>query len=543
MIHIKRDIRDIQRFRHIVSVLVKHGFGYYMNQIDVKEKLGFKTIKTKKPTKSEFPKKLKSAFEELGGAFIKLGQLFSLRPDLIPKEICEEFRSMQDSVPAFEYKEVKKILKTELKKNAFLDFEKKPIAAASIGQVHIASLKSGKKVVVKVQRPNIRNQIESDIDILYFIAKLIEKYFDPKLIKPTVIVKEFEEYTQKELDYQHEARNIEVIRKNFEGTKTKIPKVYWDYSTKKVLVLEYIRGEKLSDAKKLKDPHIVSKNICNAMYKQLFIDGVFHADPHPGNIIIMKSNNIAFIDFGIVGYITENIKEKITDMFIAAVDKDISGIADSMVQLGVVKRSVNREELKQDIIENFSEYYNMSLKEISISEIFHKVIYITKKHKIKLPKNFVLLSKSAITTESVVQGIDPKFNPVEEARPFVKKLIERRYDPARLLKKLRSNMIKITNFATKIPDISEEVIDGIYKGDRAIKMIHKDINQMTSEMDKSSNRIAIALIITALIIGSSFMVQVHQRLVWGIPIISFIGFVTALILCIFLLISMWREKT
>lgn len=549
MLNVKREIRDIKRFKEIIDVLITHGFGYYLHKIDLKERLGFSKIRKEKvpsqKEKNQYPKKMRQSFEQLGGAFIKLGQLISLRPDLIPERYYEEFMKMQDEVPSFPYEEVKGIISSELKQpisKIFSEFEKEPIAAASIGQVHLARLKTGEQVVVKIQRPSIRQQMESDIDIFHFIARLIEKYINPQLINLTMVVREFEYYTQKELDYLNEAHNVENIRKNFKSGPIKIPKVYWDHTTSRILVLEYIKGKKLSQIKKISNRRIVSTNIANGIFKQIFEDGVFHADPHPGNIIVLPKGNIAFIDFGIVGYITESMREKVTNLFIAAVQKDISGMGEGMMSLGVVGRDVNREELNHDIINNFGGFYSMSLKEIKISDIFHRIITISKKHGIQLPKNFVLLSKCSITIESVLEQVDPEFNPVDNAKPFVQKLIAKRYNPTRLFKELRASSTKLARFITKVPDITEEVLDGIYKGDKAIKLVHDDVRVLTQELDRSSNRIANSMIITALIIASAFTYPLPQNKIFGIPFFPLIGLTFSGLLGLMLVGSILGEK-
>ncbi|MBU0758448.1 MAG: hypothetical protein KKF44_10350 [Nanoarchaeota archaeon] len=549
MLNFKKEVRDIKRLQHISSVFLKNGFGYYVQKINSKEDIWPKKFSKKnEPEKdTEFPKKLVRSFEELGGAFIKLGQLLSLRPDIIPERYTNEFRKLQDNVTPFPFNSVKEIVENDLKnplKNIFLNFDEKPLAAASIGQAHKATLKNKKKVIVKVQRPGIINKIESDIDIMFFLARLIEKHFHPNLIKPTLIIKEFEEYTKKELDYLNEAKNIDRVFKNTRDDGTRIPKVYFEHSSRRVLVMEYIEGTLLTNSLKISvsNKKIIAKTYLNAIYKEIFIDGFFHADPHPGNVIVVGKNNVSLIDFGICGYINPELKDKLVDLFSAIVEKDIDGITDSLLKIGCVKDYSNRDRLNQDLSENFSKYYNMELSKISLSEALRNVLDITKKNRVNMPASLILLAKCAITSESVVMELDPSFNPVVHAKPFVERLVMKRYSPKRLITDFKKNSLKFKNFIFRVPQLSEEMMDGLEKADRSIEKIHKDMHLLTSEMDKSSNRVSISLIITALLISSSFMMSFDRYTLFGFPLFSLFGFSLSILLGVMIVISVLKEK-
>ncbi|MBD3204634.1 hypothetical protein GF327_10165 [Candidatus Woesearchaeota archaeon] len=549
---LKKEVRDIKRLKRIINVFIESGFGYYFHRINLHEKILKKFSHPEKPTlkqKQDFPDKLRNSFEELGGAFIKFGQILSLRPDLVPKKYCDELSKLQDQVSLFSYDAVQKIIESELKKpvyRLFDSFNKEPIAAASIGQVHLAKLKNGKKVVVKVQRPNIKQEFESDIDLMYFIAKLIEKHYSTKIVNPSLIVKEFEEYTKKELDYMHEAQNLFTAYNNFKKTQIKIPEIVWDLTTSKVLTMEYIPGKKLNKIKTLdkQDKKILSKKITKGIYKMVFIDGFFHADPHPGNILILKDNKISFIDFGITGYINPQLKEKLTDLFIAATNKNLKKITELFLELGRAdKNSIDKSNLTNDIRETFSIYYNQPLNHVKISVLLEKMISLSKKYDLKLSSNLILLSKCIITTESVVINLDPEFNPIQSAKPFVKKLIYRKYFPKRIFKEFVDQFPKIKNFIFKVPDMAQDMITGISSGEKAIENLHQDMNNLRIEMDRSSNRVSLALIITGLIIGSSFMMGYEQQRFFDIPVFSFFGFIVSFLLLLVLMVLVIREKS
>ncbi|MFH0874455.1 MAG: AarF/UbiB family protein [archaeon] len=553
MLEILKDIRDIKRFNHIVSVFAKNGFGKIIHHIDSSEKIIDKaSLKEIKPhiEKHDFfsPKSLKDSFEELGGAFIKLGQLLSLREDLIPKEYAEELRVLQDNVAPFSYSEAKKIIEAELHaslEDLFLYFEKKPLAAASIGQVHLAELKNNKRVVVKVQRPGIYDEFQSDIDILYFISEMIEKYITSSVVSPTLIVKEFEEYTKKELDYTYEAKNIDIFHKNsLDQADVVMPSVYWDYVTSKVLVMDYINGVKLKDAMNSKelDRKNAAKKYVNAIYKQVFYDGLFHADPHPGNVIIVNREKIAFIDFGIVGYLDPDLRDNLIDLFYSLIKRNSAGIADSIVRIGMAKHGVNKKKLASDIHQTFSNYYGIPLRELKISSAFKDIIHVSEKHHIKLPTSLMLLSKCTLTTESVVGMLDPSFNPLESAKPFIEELIKKKYSPKNIALDIKNHAIKLKNFILRMPDLSDEITSGLERGEYALEVLHRDMNEMTVELDRSSNRIAMSLLITALLIASSLAINLPEPKILGIPLVPFIGYCIAFLLCLMLLFSIHGEK-
>ena len=302
----RRAYRDAKRVKDVVNILLKQGLGYSIEKMNLKSHLTFgkKTKDVSKRVSTQV--KLRKAMEELGGTFIKFGQLLSIRPDLIPESYCEEFAKLQDNVRPFPYEQVKDVIEKDFKKpihKVFIHFEKTPIAAASVGQVHMAKLRTGETVAVKVQRPNINQIFESDIDILYYIANLAEKHIpELKDYNPVAIVNEFENYTKRELDYNLEGKNIDVFYKNFVGSKTiKIPRVFLSYTSKRVLTMEYIDGININKYKATKEEKKkIIKNLLSCFMKQILEDGFFHADPHPGNIFILKDHRIELLDFGIV---------------------------------------------------------------------------------------------------------------------------------------------------------------------------------------------------------------------------------------------------
>lgn len=549
---LKKEVTDIRRLKQILNVLFKYGFGYLLK--GTKLKLGLaphkKAMKHKFKKKEGNPQRLRIAFEELGGTFIKLGQLLSLRPDLIPKEYSEEFAKLQDSVRPFPFGKVKKIVEHELGKplnEVFSKFEQKPVAAASIGQVHKAKLINGQLVAVKVKRPGVNQLFHSDIHLLYYIAKQIKKHISPELVDPIQIVKEFQKYTIRELDYVREAKNIKKFYDNFAKDRTtKIPEVYWDYTTHNVLTMEYIKGIKISNVKTLDrygyNKVLIAKNLANSVLKQVFIDGFFHADPHPANVFVLKGNKIALLDFGITGFLVGSLREDSTDLFVGLINGDVDFVAECLVSLGFIDEPINMESLKEDLVDHLSQYRDTSLKYVNLSDLFHNLIRIAKENKIRLPVNFILLGKSIVTVESTCVLLHPDFNLLETAKPFVKKLQKRKTSPKFLMQRTLAYSQKMRRMLSRLPEQSEQFLFEIRDADRTMRAIDQDMRTLTKEMSRASNHFFLGIIVVGLVIGGAMLVKFDDRFFLGIPIYTFMYLSLAGVIMFFLLISNVMHK-
>ena len=339
-------IRSFSRLRQIVNILFTYGFEEIVDELRFRSHLPFeKQISKKKSKKSRSTHavRLRKAMEEAGGAFVKLAQMLSLRSDLIPQEYCDEFAKLQDSVKPFAFSKVKKIIEEDFGKpinKVFMEFEKEPIAAASVGQVHKARLKSGQWVAVKIQRPDIKKIFKSDVDILYYLAEQAEERIENlRRFKPRRIVQEFENYTKKELDFKLEAKNIDIFFKKYKYSHYfKIPRVYWEQSSSRVVTMTFIDGKKISEMKKLdeKDKKRLTLLVYRSFIDQVFNMHIFHADPHPGNIFLMDNKKIAFLDFGIVGRISPDLAMSVEMMLIGLVKGDLDMLAQSFLDIGVI---------------------------------------------------------------------------------------------------------------------------------------------------------------------------------------------------------------
>jgi len=554
MFHIIKEVRDIRRFNEILKVLFEEGFDFLLVRAGLSASIPLtKKIKSRLKEKKELKPEvmLRRTLERLGPTFIKFGQLLSVRPDLIPKEYVKELEKLQDKVQPFSYSEAKEIIEKEFGKSPdqlFLNFEATPIASASISQVYKATLKSGQKAAIKIQRPRVKEIMQTDIEIMEYIAKILEDNFEHiRRFKPSKIVKEFGDWTEKELDFRLEARNAKRFYINFKGSKTvHIPKIYDDLTSDKVLTMEFIEGIELHNLKEIKRKRInfrqVIKNGFEAIMTQVFVHGIFHADPHPGNIIVRKDNSVAFVDFGIVGYFDDRLKSKCIDMLYGIVEQDEELIMDTLVGMGL-EADADFEQIKSDIGLIIQPLQNTSIKDIKISKVIEELLDIGLKHKIKIPASFVLFGKTIITIEGVALEYDPDFKLVEMSKPFIEKIIAKRSNPLYIWKKFVHDMHKYRKFAEEFPEKAERALDKIQKGTIKVDLNDTDIKKLALEIDRSSNRVAYGLLIAALLITSSILIHVEKGpTIIGIPLLAFFSFFFASMFLIVLIFSILRER-
>ena len=552
---LKRRYKNINRLREITTILIKYGFDYFVKQLGLANLIskGEKILKLKpsKIAQLSLPVRVRLALEELGPTFIKLGQILSTRPDLIPSDYIEELQKLQDEVPPFAYEQVEKAIKRELGADVseiFKLFEQIPFAAASLGQVHQAILKDGEKVVVKVQRPDIEKIIETDLDILFHLARLTEKHIpDSRLYDPVGIVEEFAKVIRLELDYGTEGRNAERFKKNFEGEEIiYTPKIYWEFSSKRILTMELIEGIKINALEELDkagyDRKKIAENGARAFMKQILIDGFFHADPHPGNMLVMKGEIIGFMDFGMMGRLDEETREKGVDLFIALMERNPDKIINEMLDLGIAPPEIDTRSLKIDIKEMIDRYYNKPLKEIRLGELINQLVEISTKYQIKMPAEFTLLGRSLLTIEGIGLELDPDFNLAEKAKPYVKEIILERKSPQRLFVKFLNDLNELYNLIILIPRQLNKTLKKMEKGTFKLEFQHRGLENLISALDKAANRIAYSLILAAIIIGSSLIMQTDKGPHFmGFPVIGVLGFLIAAILGLGLVIIIIRS--
>lgn len=525
--------KTLQRFKQIVGVLTRYGFGYVIN--------------SKLKNNSASPRNLRLAFEELGPTFIKIGQVLSTRPDILPSEYIEELQKLQDNTLYVQYDEIKKLLCEEFGKNIednFLEFDKTPMASASVAQAHKATLKNGKKVIVKVQRPNIRESMEIDISILKKILKLTRAKFQASLIDPDKALDEIYQSTKKELDFNSEAHSIEKFsRLNKKVTYIGVPEIIWDFTSEKVITMEYIDGIKITDTETLKSHGYnlddIGKKLALSYVKQIFEDGFFHGDPHPGNLLVMNEK-IYYIDFGIMGSFNHSIKAALNDIIFGIVYKDIDKIINSLISISVGSGRINRNKLYEDIDYLLASYLSRPLESIRISQVLDDIFYATKSNNIQLPGDLILLIRGLIILEGVVAKISPNIKILDIAASYMKS-----HNKFHLIPSFDELLLNTFLFArdtmqlpSKIIKLSNSLLDGRLK----VQLEHKNISKPAQDLNKAINRLVFALIVSSLIIGSSLIINANAGpKIYGISLMGLLGFLVAAFMGFWLLISIMKS--
>ncbi|MGD0883526.1 MAG: AarF/UbiB family protein [Thermodesulfovibrionales bacterium] len=557
---ITRTYRSAKRLQQVVNVLLKHGFGRIIDQIHLGRYVPFrKRLRSfgqwpavKGPS---VPERLRIAFTELGPSFIKLAQILSSRPDLITVSYANEFKKLQDEVPPFSSEDAKRIIEEEIRMSAdkvFLHFEDTPVAAASVAQVHHATLSDGTDVIVKVQRPGIEEQIETDINILSALARLLDRYVpESRFFNPIGIVDEFSKTITKELDFVNESRNCARFRRNFEHNPgIYIPRVYPEFVTKKVLVMERIGGVRIDDMAGISalglDKKTIAKTGIDAYYKMILEDGFFHGDPHPGNIFVMPSGVISFVDFGIVGYVSPELMETLANTFLALIHKDFDKLIDHYIELGYVPEYIDperfRREFKADMIAFLEPIYGLTLQEMDFAKYLDAITHLALKHKMKIPSDLLLINKALLILQNIGRELDPAFDFVSAAEPYAMRLTRQRYSLSKLYEKAGKDVMDVSDFVFLLPKQMKQIIRKVLRDDIHIKLTLSGLDKFITDMDRSSNRIAFGMIISASLISSAIMHGTGAGpQIFGISILGMISFAFAFLLGIWLIISIIRS--
>ncbi len=561
MIHPFRKInltyRNLQRLRGIVIIFMRHGLYGIMERvhlhllIPIHRRIRKKRISEKAEVLS-VPERLRLAFEQLGPTFIKLGQLIASRPDLVPEDIYGEFKKLLDEVPPFPYEEVKRLVEAELKaplSEIYGDFEKRPMAAASIAQVHRAALRDGTPVVVKIQRPHIERIIDTDIELMYIMAKLLDRYVpETRIYDPVGIVDEFSRAIRKELDFTLEASNMVKISQNFRGDgRVVIPKVFWDYTTSKVLTIERIDGTRIDDLETLEkrgiDCRKVALLLTDVFFMQIFRYGLFHGDLHAGNIFVIEEDRLGFVDFGIVGRVSEDMLDRLAKVFMAVVKGDYRIVVDTYLEMGLVPEQTDIEALKRDYRDLLDTYLSKPLKEAKLGELLMDYTKIASHYKIKLPTDLVLLDKCILELEGLVRQLNPDLNTLEVAERYAGELMKMRYSPSRMAREVMDVAYDLDKTAKVLPGQLRQLMKKMINDKFTIDFVHIGLENLIDEIDRSSNRLSLGLIISALIIGSSLIMMTGQGpFFMGFPVLGFVGFVTAGVLGLLLAIVIIRSR-
>ncbi len=473
--------RNLGRLSEIAQVAVRHGFGYVVDG----RKGGDPAIEG-----TARGRHLREMLDELGPTFVKFGQLLSTRPDVVPPDIISELRSLQDDVRGFPYADVERTIQEELGQpieRLFTDFEEVPLAAASIGQVHRATLPNGRKVVVKVQRPNAPRQIEADLSLMYQAARLAkERIRALDFIDTKDLVDEFGRSIRQELDYRLEARNADSFHKDFAGhPHVSIPRVYWTYTRSRVLTLEELEGVQLADLDLERWPldqrRRLAYLITEAWMTMIFRNGFFHGDPHPANILVLSPDRVGLVDFGLTGKLTDDDMSKLTRLFIDAASENVELLPKRLSDLGVRYPKENEEQFVAELRELYYRYYGASLQEIDPIQVIREGFSLIYRMNLRLPTRFVMLDKAIATLGSVGIELYPDFNVFEVARPYARDLMLERFTPRRIASRARREGWRLTQMAADLPYQIHDTLEQVRDGQIEVGFVHKGLDDSARE--------------------------------------------------------------
>jgi ubiquinone biosynthesis protein len=523
-------VRDLDRLRQIIAVLVRHGFGEILMRTPLAS-----LVSGNAESKGTLGERARLVIQDLGPSFVKLGQIVSTRPDLFSADFIIELKKLQDRVPAVPYEDIKKQVEGELGltlEEAFVSFDAMPLASASVGQVHRAKLKGEdgivRDVVAKVQRPMIRQLIERDVELLYILAQAIERAIpESRLYAPVKMVEEFDRAIMAELDFSLEADHAVRFAKNFEGeANVRFPKIHRQVSGKRVLVMEFFDGKKVYDAvDQAFDPDKITRAMLGIIIKSIFEDGFFHADPHPGNILILGQPDapvIGLIDLGLVGRLTPQLRDKTVDLLVACIQEDHRGIADALLAIGTPTRKVDRRAFEAEVARLSEKYLNKQLRDIELSALLRDFVDGAQKYGIEIPPDFMMVGKAVATIEGVGKEIAPHFDLYEEMKPYFLRLMAQRYAPERMLPELMRSLSRISGAATDFPEQAQEILEDLRKGRLEIRTRNPE---GAMPYDVLGRRLYSGLVVSGLMIGSANLFAANSiwlgglffafGLVWG----------------------------
>ncbi|HEY6750693.1 MAG TPA: AarF/ABC1/UbiB kinase family protein [Rubrobacteraceae bacterium] len=541
---------NIVRFSQIGRVLVRHGFGFVFDvRRNRRERRGVEELLA-----PNFAGRLRRTLDDLGPTFVKFGQLLSTRSDIIPEGVLSELQKLQDKVAPMPIEVARAVIEGELGvpvEKPFAEFDPVWLGSASIGQVYRARLHRGEQVAIKVQRPEAPGRVEADLALMRDLAALLDARFGDRIfIDLKELVAEFEGVIRRELDYEQEAQNARRFAANFAGTLVKIPEIYTDLSTKRVITMEFIEGTRFLDIRPLlltpAERRRVATMGAEAIFKMAFEEGFFHGDPHPGNLFLTPEGELALLDFGMVGFMSHGDIEALSRLFIAVIQQDAAAVLRGLERLGVRYAPEVRGDLVQELREFLFKYSGLSVGEVTLGQALSELISLVRRYRLSMPPVFPLLTKALVTAEALSRSIDPTINVYEIARPYANRLLRERYEPQVLLERAQERTLEYARYVEDYPEQLRQLLTELEDGELEVKFRHGGLDELGGEVDVLANRLVFAVVTGALLIGSSllgaFATGGPQVPYLGVTLVAFIGFSLALTMSVILLVVIFRSR-
>ncbi|OJW82017.1 AarF/UbiB family protein [Thiobacillus sp. 65-1402] len=548
-------VRDLPRLHEIASVMIRYGWGDLVRLLGISgvlERAGrvLHWHSTSEISQLDAPVRIRRALEELGPTFVKLGQLLATRVDMFPPHWIAEFEKLHSQVPAVPYEILHADLVAALKgepTDVFAGFDPLPLAAASIAQVHRATLKDGTPVVVKIRRPGIEAVIRADLRILEHAARLLDSEVpDFRRYDPVHMVSQFRRSLNRELDLAKEARNIDQFARHFaDDPLVKIPRVYWEFTSDRVNVQEEIVGMAGVASDKLRarglDPGLLAARGADTVLRMVLEHGYFHADPHPGNVLFLPDNRIGMIDFGMVGILTHSRRNQIVDLLHALTRKDVQGLLQILLDWSG-ESVLDEDRLAYDVAELLQSYDDLQLKDVRIGALLNDITALMRDNNLALPADLTLLFKTLITLEGLGQQLDPEFHMIDHVTPFVERIIQLRYTPQALLARGRKSMRETLDVLADLPRDLRHLLRDMRRGRVKVDLDLKRLDQFGHQLDRASNRLTMGILTASLVVGSSIIMTVEGGpQLFGLPFFGLLGFLIAFFNSLWIIFSIWRS--
>jgi ubiquinone biosynthesis protein len=530
------NLQDLNRIRQITLIAARHGFGEVAERAGVWRMLGGRKEKVEVDAEAQrgsTARRFRLFLAELGPTFIKLGQVLSTRADLLPAEFVEELATLQDDVEAIPLDAVHGQIRDALGKEVqelFAHVDPEPLAAASIAQVHRAVTLQGEEVVIKVQRPGIAQRIDADLGVLRSLARLLEAVVEETgIYTPSGIVDEFDRAIHEELDFINEATNLRAFLENHKDRPfLKIPRVHAELSSRTVLTMEFIRGEKINPATMSDaDRKQVAQHILESSFRQLFDDGLFHGDPHPGNVLLMEGNRLALLDFGVVGRLTRPMQETLVMLCLAVALKDSDSVARILYRMGVPDARANLMGFRNDIDSILGQHLPTTLGQVDARTLLRDLLDLAVKYRIRIPKEYALLSRASVSTEGMLRGLYPEMNILEVALPYAKELMAGRYDPTQFQGGLMRTLLRFQSMAQDLPTQLSQILLDLETGKFSVTVRAEQFDKLNENLRSVAVIAFLGLCACGFIVGAFIAFAPRPPMYGNTPVLGIVGIALA----------------